>query len=115
MERSCDGECLDLFVRHADLFACAWDRWYLTRTGQTQSSADMFQSEVQLEGGYQAEGEEDIREALRALGHHVHDAFVNGAARSMFGKAQVILQDHARGISIAGSDPRSDGCAIPLL
>lgn len=41
--------------------------------------------------------------------------FVIGSQRSIFGRAQVILRDPVNNILIAGSDPRSDGCAMPML
>jgi len=39
---------------------------------------------------------------------------VPGAGRSLFGRGQVIHRDRRTGVLWAGSDPRSDGCAMIL-
>ena len=49
------------------------------------------------------------RTSLRA-GHRL--APVDGLSRAMFGMGQVILRDPETGILTAGSEPRSDGCAV---
>ena len=50
---------------------------------------------------------------LAELGHPVVPA--SGAMRTgVVGKGQVIVRDPDRGVLWGGSDPRSDGCAIPL-
>jgi gamma-glutamyltranspeptidase/glutathione hydrolase len=46
---------------------------------------------------------------LGALGHDAR--VVTGAARSVFGRGQIILRG-ADGVLQAGSDPRADGCAM---
>lgn len=51
--------------------------------------------------------------ALAELGHRVKP--VSGYGRSEFGKGQIIWRDPASGVLWAGSDPRSDGCAMTLL
>ena len=51
--------------------------------------------------------------ALRLRGHAVEIA--RGSKRSVFGRAQVIVRDDATGVLWAGSDPRADGCAIPVI
>jgi len=50
--------------------------------------------------------------ALQAMGHPVQ--LVTGHARALFGRGQVILRDPATGVLTGGSDPRADGCAMPL-
>lgn len=84
-------------------------RWYLQKAGLTQSSADMFTSVLQLEDGFP----EDLRKQLRERGHTVQEEAVCGGKRSMFGKAQAILK--VGGVLMAGSDPRGDGCAMPMV
>lgn len=50
--------------------------------------------------------------ALRARGHAIVDDAVNGYARSIFGRAQIIYRDRMTGVLWGGSDGRGDGCAI---
>lgn len=54
----------------------------------------------------------DTLAALAAMGHPVH--LVTGHARALFGRGQIILRDPATGVLTGGSDPRADGCAMPL-
>lgn len=97
-------------------------RWFIVGTGKTQSSSDMLESELLLEEGFGDEkdvGEHssaglNMAEELRAKGHKVGPP-VKDRERVMYGKAQVILKDPQTGVLWAGSDPRSDGCAIPLI
>eukprot|EP01039_Chlorochromonas_danica_P006849 gene6849-7570_t len=89
-------------------------RWYLSTAGHSQSSADVFSSEILLEDGYHAQ-DENTQRILSEMGHKVGEDFIKGNDRLLFGKAQVILHDHISGISCAGSDPRSDGCAMPVV
>jgi len=63
-------------------------------------------SEVALEEGLP----QDTQTALAHMGHRV--APTCGYERAIFGRGQVILRDSATGILAAGSDPRSDGCAM---
>ena len=49
---------------------------------------------------------------LASMGHEVE--VVSGQMRAMFGRGQVILRDPETGVLTGGSDPRADGCAIPL-
>jgi gamma-glutamyltranspeptidase/glutathione hydrolase len=49
---------------------------------------------------------------LQKLGHATYP--VSGYERALFGRGQVILRDAESGILCAGSDPRSDGCAMTL-
>lgn len=58
---------------------------------------------------------ENTQKILNEMGHKVGEDFIKGNDRLLFGKAQVILYDKASGISCAGSDPRSDGCAMPVV
>lgn len=54
-------------------------------------------------------------EGLRRLGHHV--TVLKGFQRAMFGRGQVIRlhYDDGRLVHSAGSDPRGDGMAYPML
>ena len=47
---------------------------------------------------------------LTRRGHRL--AHVDGFARTVFGMGQIILRDPETGILTAGSEPRSDGCAV---
>ena len=49
---------------------------------------------------------------LAEMGHRVR--LVSGWGRALFGRGQVILRDEA-GVLCGGSDPRADGCALPVL
>jgi len=99
-------------------------RWYLKPTGLSQTSGDMRMSSVQLEYGYggSQDGGEDcgddqgqrVASSLRLRGHEV-DELVCGDARTLYGRAQVILRHRPSNVFIAGSDPRADGCAIPQV
>jgi gamma-glutamyltranspeptidase/glutathione hydrolase len=52
---------------------------------------------------------------LESMGHPVDASAVSGYDRSLFGRGQVILRDPETGVLCAGSDPRSDGCAMALI
>jgi gamma-glutamyltranspeptidase/glutathione hydrolase len=65
-------------------------------------------SPVALEDGMPEETVAD----LLAMGHKVE--VVTGHNRVMFGRGQVILRDDETGVLCGGSDPRADGCAVPL-
>jgi gamma-glutamyltranspeptidase/glutathione hydrolase len=47
---------------------------------------------------------------LRDMGHPV--SLVQGYARALFGRGQIILRDPETGVLTGGSDPRADGCAM---
>jgi gamma-glutamyltranspeptidase/glutathione hydrolase len=64
--------------------------------------------EVAMEEGIPAE----TLNALQNMGHHILP--VNGMARSLFGRGQIIRRDPHTGVLWAGSDPRADGCAMSL-
>lgn len=49
---------------------------------------------------------------LENLGHSVFS--VNGQARALFGRGQIIHRDAETGVLCGGSDPRADGCAMTL-
>ncbi len=66
-------------------------------------------SPVALEEGIPDES----RHQLEAMGHSVE--MVGGKARALFGRGQIILRDPASGVLSGGSDPRADGCAVPLI
>lgn len=55
----------------------------------------------------------EVLARLAELGHPVVPA--SGAIRTgVVGKGQIIVRDPERGVLWGGSDPRSDGCAVPL-
>ena len=55
----------------------------------------------------------DVLSKLALRGHPVMPA--TGEMRSgVVGKGQVIVRDPETGVLVGGSDPRSDGCAVPL-
>jgi len=66
-------------------------------------------SPVALEDGIP---DESLAE-LKAMGHSVET--VRGRARALFGRGQIILRDPESGVLQGGSDPRADGCALPLV
>jgi gamma-glutamyltranspeptidase/glutathione hydrolase len=74
-----------------------------------QESID-FPRAFNLNGKYQFEKTvpEDILKKLESIGHKV--SYTNGS----LGGGQAIYIDQKRGILIAGSDPRKDGCAIGI-
>jgi len=58
------------------------------------------------------EGLDDLNiMALSELGHNMVP-HVKGFSRAIFGKAQIIKRDRKTGVLWAGSDGRSDGCAV---
>lgn len=65
-------------------------------------------SPVALEEGLP---DETVQE-LAAIGHEVE--VVTGHMRAMFGRGQVLMRDNETAVLCGGSDPRADGCAIPL-
>jgi gamma-glutamyltranspeptidase/glutathione hydrolase len=52
-------------------------------------------------------------EGLFELGHSIR--LVTGYERALFGRGQVVLRDPESGVLTGGSDPRADGCAMPLV
>jgi gamma-glutamyltranspeptidase/glutathione hydrolase len=50
---------------------------------------------------------------LAEMGHTVRP--VSGSGRTLFGRGQVIFRDNQTGVLWAGSDPRSDGCAMTAM
>ncbi len=83
-----------------------------------QSALDLprFCIDVEEAGGRVALEEgmpSDMISGLEKMGHPVYS--VHGFDRSLFGRGQVILRDAETGVLVAGSDPRADGCAMPLL
>jgi gamma-glutamyltranspeptidase/glutathione hydrolase len=53
-----------------------------------------------------------VMTTLEAMGHSIRP--VSGFDRALFGRGQVIVWDKDQGVFWAGSDPRSDGCAMTL-
>lgn len=103
-------------------------RWYLDGVGKDQSSRSVFRSAVLLEDGYGGTWDqfgatgsietiidrgERCADQLRDMGHAVGD-IVRGEGRGLFGRGQVIVRDK-HGVLCGGSDPRADGCAMPLV
>jgi len=66
-------------------------------------------SPVALEDGIPDETQAE----LKAMGHSVET--VRGRARALFGRGQIILRNPESGVLRGGSDPRADGCALPLV
>ena len=62
---------------------------------------------VFLEDGFEL----DTIQSLKEMGHNL-EADVCGYERSLFGKAQIIKKDRDNKVLWAGSDGRSDGCAM---
>jgi gamma-glutamyltranspeptidase / glutathione hydrolase len=54
----------------------------------------------------------DVLNGLENMGHSVYT--VNGQARALFGRGQIILREAITGVRCGGSDPRADGCAMTL-
>jgi len=54
----------------------------------------------------------DVAARLASMGHPVQP--VTGQQRALFGRGQIILREAVSGVLIGGSDPRADGCAMPL-
>eukprot|EP00939_MAST-03C_sp_MAST-3C-sp1_P002947 g2947.t1 len=52
---------------------------------------------------------------LKKMGHRVCEKLVTGHARSLFGRAQIILRDPKTGVLCGGSDGRADGLALGLM
>ena len=69
---------------------------------------DLTAGEVAVEEGISIQ---TMGELVRR-GHRIRP--VRGFDRSVFGRGQVIVRDPESGVLIAGSDPRADGCAMPL-
>jgi len=65
-------------------------------------------SDIGLEAGIP----QDVIARLGEMGHAVEE--INGYARAIFGRGQVILRDPESGVLWGGSDPRADGCAMSL-
>jgi gamma-glutamyltranspeptidase/glutathione hydrolase len=49
---------------------------------------------------------------LLEMGHRV--GIVSGYDRALFGRGQIIMCEPQSGVLIGGSDPRADGCSMPL-
>ncbi|RYY83607.1 hypothetical protein EON63_10875 [archaeon] len=89
-------------------------RWTLKGLGKSHTAHDMLASQIELEEGYNTYTS-DIHHQLDAMGHQVHPTYTHGMDKSVYGKAQVIVYDHEQGVYVAGSDPRGDGCAMPVV
>ena len=93
-------------------------RWYIHGVGKNQDSSDVKESSIELEDRYGGlgdggfDGGETTALELIKKGHNIAKVAV-GSDRSIFGRGQIITRDFA-GVLCGGSDPRADGCAIPL-
>jgi gamma-glutamyltranspeptidase/glutathione hydrolase len=63
---------------------------------------------IAVEDGISAE----VKAQLTSMGHDTY--LVNGFARALFGRGQVIRRDAHTGVLCGGTDPRADGCAMSL-
>lgn len=54
----------------------------------------------------------DVVKALEEMGHLIQ--VIDGYARALFGRGQIIQRDPDSGTLWGGSDPRADGCAMSL-
>lgn len=70
--------------------------------------ADRSLAAVALEEGIPT----DAIQQLQKMGHAVER--ISGLGRALFGRGQIILRDSESGVLWGGSDPRADGCAMPL-
>ncbi len=70
--------------------------------------ADRSLAAVALEEGIPI----DTIQQLQNMGHAVER--ISGLGRALFGRGQIILRDSESGVLWGGSDPRADGCAMPL-
>lgn len=70
--------------------------------------ADRSLAAVALEEGIPT----DTIQQLQNMGHTVER--ISGLGRALFGRGQIILRDSESGVMWGGSDPRADGCAMPL-
>jgi gamma-glutamyltranspeptidase/glutathione hydrolase len=57
----------------------------------------------------------EVVQGLRQMGHTVQ--VVTGHSRSLFGRGQIIRISNEEGLRVysAGSDPRADGAAFPMI
>ncbi|ODM99050.1 putative gamma-glutamyltransferase YwrD [Orchesella cincta] len=65
---------------------------------------------IQLEEGIT----DEVRQKLLSMGHN-NPYILSGWDRIEFGMGQIIRRNPATGVLCAGSDPRSDGHAVPLV
>jgi gamma-glutamyltranspeptidase / glutathione hydrolase len=54
----------------------------------------------------------NVLDDLQKMGHEIYS--VNGQARALFGRGQIIVRNAETGVLCGGSDPRADGCAMTL-
>lgn len=55
-----------------------------------------------------------VKDKLKSMGHH-SPMYVRGYDRMYFGNGQIITRDTESGVCCAGSDPRGDGHAVPVI
>ncbi len=80
-------------------------------TGDLQHPGD--KSETGLRIALEEGVPQTTADALKNLGHNL--VYVTGYERTLFGRGQIIVRDPASGMLCAGSDPRADGLAAPLV
>lgn len=96
-------------------------RWFVQDVDNYQVTSAVGLSKVLLERGYGGEHDggpagdsgQTVMDALIARGHIVEMA--DGFKRETYGRGQIIVRDPVTGSLCAGSDPRADGCAIPVV
>jgi gamma-glutamyltranspeptidase/glutathione hydrolase len=87
---------------HVALLSNLLDRGLNPQAALDAPRSFSFGGELDLESGYSAAIEPD----LIRRGHRIV------RAGQPIGGGQLIWLDHARGVMVAGSDPRKDGCAL---
>lgn len=113
-------------------------KWYIGNIGGKQDARDVKLSIVRLEDGYGDSNDGggsdggrrttgDVVESLKRLGHglfepcapaqghRLDDPVVRGNARFVYGRGQIITRNPNTGVLVGGSDPRADGCAMPVV
>ncbi|MEN4011272.1 MAG: gamma-glutamyltransferase family protein [Chloroflexota bacterium] len=82
-----------------------------------QSALDRLRFCIQPEQNGRIALEDGIPAAtLSALAERGHDIeMVSGMRRAVFGRGQIILREPESGTLWGGSDPRADGCVLPLV
>ena len=91
------------------LLLCAPALLAQVQTGDIVGTVTDASGAVLLEEGIPSETMAD----LVKRGHKIQP--ISGWEREVFGRGQIILRDPETGVLTGGSDPRADGCAMPLV